>query len=141
MTSVRAGGWGLELLAYFWGILGRKAAAPPEHCWSWVLAWVHRNHSSGKDQSWLACAALSSVSWLEHPPVSFHSDGNNYEDYLSLVTFRWQTFRAQNFLCNILGISPTTCCSMVMSVVIHLFSKEEHIDMGKSSIQNQHSFG
>lgn len=64
--------------------------------------------------------------------MSFHSDGNNYEDYLSLVIFWWQTFRAQNFLCNILGISPTTCCSLVMSVVTHLFSKEEHIDMGKT---------
>lgn len=62
------------------GSLGRKAATPSEHCWSHLSPGYARNTTQGRTQSWLACARLSSVSRLEHPPVSFHGDANNYED-------------------------------------------------------------
>lgn len=83
----------------------QEGSSTTRNCWSQPLIWVHGKHSSGKDWSWLSCAGPSSVARLEQPPVGLRSDDNNYGDYLSLVIF-WWTFKAQNFLCNILANFP-----------------------------------
>lgn len=100
---------GLESEVYnSWRISGgawQEGSSTTRKCWSQPVIWVHRKHTSGKDRSWLSCGGPSSAAGLEHPPVGLHSDDNNYEDYLSLVIF-WWTYKAQNFLSNILANFP-----------------------------------
>ena len=93
MSELESGLW---LLACFWGSLAgrqqrhQKLLDTAAHLGAWKTLLKEGSEL-------LSYTGPSSAARLERPPVGLHTGDNNYEDYLSLVTF-WWIFKAQNFL-------------------------------------------